>query len=411
MSSPLLTTKLFLPPCRSGAVPRRHLIERLNREFHGRVILVSAPAGFGKTSLVATWAVQCGQPVSWLSLDEADNDPGRFLTYVVAALGTVYSHIGQGALDMLHDTPPVSPLSVMTALLNDLAMVPEDMVLVLDDCHQIETGVVDDLLALLVEHVPPGLSLVLVTREDPSLPLSRLRANGRMTEIRVADLRFSHAEAAQFFRQTMNLDLGEQEIKALESRTEGWVAGLQLAAISMRGQEDIPGFIRSFAGSHHFVLDYLMDEVLQRQPQAIRNFLLRTSILERLSASLCDTLLPDNAEGGGDGLDYLMQANLFLIPLDDQHQWYRYHHLFADVLRARLQKEYPGLASELHQLASIWFKSNNLVAEAIHHALAAQAFALAADLIECAWMSSICTMSVQRSTGNWKWYPTFSIVA
>jgi LuxR family maltose regulon positive regulatory protein len=340
--------------------------------------LVSAPAGFGKTTLVSEWVTACERPVAWLSLDDRDNDPARFLTYLVAALKTIDGTIGEGVLGALQSPqlPPIEP--ILTSLLNEIAGIPHDFILVLDDYHAVDAKPVDSALAFLIEHWPPHMHLVIATREDPSLPLARLRAQGRLTELRATDLRFSPSEAAEFLNQAMGLKLSAENIAALETRTEGWIAGLQLAAISMLGHQDVSSFIQSFTGSHHFVLDYLVEEVLQQQPEHVQTFLLHTSILDRLCGSLCDAVLSDESASGQKTLEYIEQANLFIVPLDNERRWYRYHHLFADLLRQRLPRSLASSAAdaerrmnELHIRASQWYEENGLAIEAFQHAAAA----------------------------------------
>ena len=391
MPAPILATKLFIPPSRRSVVLRPRLVERLNEGLAAgnRLTLVSAPAGFGKTTLVGEWLAGCGRPAAWLSLDEADSDPSRFLTYFIAALQTVAPGIGEGMLTVLQSPQPPPPESTLTALINDISTISSDFVVVLDDYHVLDARPVDDALVFLVEHLPPQVHLVIATREDPALPLARLRARGQLTELRGADLRFTPSEAAEFLNQVMNLDLSTDEIAALETRTEGWIAGLQLAAISMQGREDVAGFVRSFAGSHHFVLDYLVEEVLQRQPDAVQAFLLRTSILDRLCGELCDAVLLDASASGQETLEYLDRANLFIVPLDNERRWYRYHHLFAELLRQRLQQSTTSSAgddgmgvAQLHSRASRWYEDHCLEIEAFQHAAAANDVERAERLIE-----------------------------
>ena len=279
----LLTTKLFIPRSHNDLVSRPRLTRQMNDGLRGKLTLVSAPAGFGKTTLVSEWVTQCKGLVAWLSLDKGENDPRRFLTYFVAALQTVLPDIGEGMSDMLQTSQPPPTEALLTALLNEIAIVSDNIILVLDDYHVIDSETIDQALTFLLEHLPPQMHLVITTREDPSLPLARLRARGQLTEIRVADLRFTLSEAAGFLNQAMGLGLSEENIAALETRTEGWIAGLQLAAISMRGQEDLDSFIKAFAGEHRYIVDYLVEEVLQHQSESVRNFLLQTSILGRLS--------------------------------------------------------------------------------------------------------------------------------
>ena len=378
MSEPLLLTKLYIPPPRSKIVLRPRLVERLNEGLYSgcKLTLISASAGFGKTTLVSEWIASYGRPVAWLSLDEGDNDPTRFLTYLVAALQTISANIGAGVLAILQSPQPPSTESILTALLNEITTIPDNFVLVLDDYHVIDSKPVDQALTFLLEHLPPQMHLVIATREDPNLPLARLRVRGQLTELRAADLRFTPAEAADFLNQVMGLNLSAEDIASLETRTEGWIAGLQLAALSIQGHQDTTSFIKSFTGSHHFVLDYLVEEVLGQQSESAQTFLLRTSILSRLCGSLCDAILLDPSVSGQKTLEYLEHANLFIVPLDDERHWYRYHHLFAELLQQRLQQssssvdEKSGVA-EYHIRASEWYEDNDLMIEAFQHAAAA----------------------------------------
>jgi LuxR family maltose regulon positive regulatory protein len=389
MPAPVLATKLYVPPPRPRAVPRPHLLQRLDEGLLPgcKLILVAAPAGFGKTTLVSEWIAACEKrkPAvrsAWLSLDKGDNEPARFLTYLVAALQTIAAGIGEGALAALQSPQPPPTEPILTTLLNEIATISDSFILVLDDYHVIDSQLVDQSLAFLVEHQPPRMHLVIATREDPHLPLARLRARGQLTELRAADLRFTPAEAAEFLNQVMGLNLSVEDIAALETRTEGWIAGLQLAALSMQGRGDIGRFIQAFTGSHRFVLDYLVEEVLQRQPEGIHSFLLKTAILDRLSGSLCDAVT--GREDGKGMLETLERGNLFIIPLDDQRQWYRYHPLFAEVLQARLLDGQPDQVFSLHQRASEWYEHNGSAVDAIRHALAAKDFERAAILVELA---------------------------
>jgi LuxR family transcriptional regulator, maltose regulon positive regulatory protein len=401
MYVPILATKLYIPPARPNVVLRPRLIERLNGDLPAGhtpgVTLISAPAGYGKTTLVSKWIAGRGQvcerPVAWLSLDEGDNDPVRFLAYLVAALQTIAPNFGAGVLGMLHAGQPQPPSeSLLTALLNEIASIPDNFVLVLDDYHVIEAQAVDHILTFLLGHLPPQMHLVITTREDPNLPLARLRARGQLTELRAADLRFTPAEAAEFINQGMGLNLAAEDITALETHTEGWIAGLQLAALAMlamQGQKDTASFVKSFTGSHHFVMDYLVEEVLQQQPASVQTFLLRTSILERMCGPLCDVVLLDPSGSGQETLEYLERANLFIIPLDNERRWYRYHHLFADLLRQRLQlssasqtEDTERRMNELHMRASQWYADNGFELEAFQHAAAAKDVERAERLIE-----------------------------
>jgi LuxR family maltose regulon positive regulatory protein len=363
-------------------VRRPRLIERLNEGLHRKLTLICAPAGFGKTTLISEWVGGIERPTAWLSLDEGENDPARFLVYLVAALQTIAAHIGEGVLGVLQSPQPPPTESILTALLNEITTLPDNVVLVLDDYHVIDAKPVDLALSFLLEHLPPQMHLVMATREDPQLPLARLRAQGDLTELRAADLRFTPAEAAGFLNQVMGLSLSAADIAALEDRTEGWIAGLQLAALSMRGREDIPGFIRAFAGDNRYVVDYLVEEVLQRQPEPVRSFLLQTAILERLNGPLCDAVT--GQEEGNARLEALERGNFFVVPLDDQRHWYRYHHLFGEVLSAHLLAEQPDQVSLLHRRASAWYEQNGLLGDAIRHALATKDFERAANLVELA---------------------------
>jgi LuxR family maltose regulon positive regulatory protein len=388
MAAPILATKLYIPPPRAKVVVRPRLIERLDKglAMGCKLTLISASAGFGKTTLVSEWVDGCERPVAWLSLDEGDNDPSRFIPYLIAALQTIKAGIGEGLLTALqsHEPPPTE--AILTALLNEIATVSNDFLFVLDDYHVIDSRSVDETLSFLVEHLPPQMHLVFATREDPHLPLARLRARGQLTELRAADLRFTPAEAAEFLNRVMGLNLSEGDVTALETRTEGWIAGLQLAALSMQGQSDAANFIRSFTGSHHFVLDYLVEEVLQHQPENIQAFLLRTSILDRMCGPLCDAVLLSPSASGQETLEYLERTNLFIVSLDNERHWYRYHHLFGDLLRQRLMQSLkPDEIAQCHLCASQWYEENGDLDEAFHHAIAAKDFNRAAGLAELAW--------------------------
>ncbi len=382
MPTPILATKLYLPRLRPNVVSRLHLLERLNEGLHGNLTLIAAPAGFGKTTLVSQWLAGGSRPTAWLSLDEGENDLTRFLTYLVAALQTIAATIGEGVLGVLQSSQPPPTEAMLTALLNDITTLPDNFVLVLDDYHVIAAKPVDLALTYLVEHLPPQMHLVIATREDPDLPLARLRARGHLTELRANDLRFTLSEAAAFLDQVMGLSLSVQDIARLSDRTEGWIAGLQLAALSMQGHQDVPGFIRAFAGDHRYIVDYLVEEVLQRQPEPIRSFLLQTAMLDRLHGPLCDAVT--GQEEGNARLEALERGNFFVVPLDDKRHWYRYHHLFADVLSAHLRAEQPDHVATLHRRASAWYEQHGSAADAIRHALAAEDFERAADLVELA---------------------------
>ncbi len=388
MPTPILATKLYIPRLRPNVVSRPRLLARLNEGLHRKLTLISAPAGFGKTTLVSAWVAFIERPVAWLSLDKGDSDPARFLTYLVAAVQTIATMMGEGVLSALQSPQPPPPESILTALLNDLTIL-DPFVLVLDDYHMITVKPIDQALTYLVEHLPPQMHLVIATREDPALPLARLRARGHLTEVRAADLRFTPSEAAAFLNQAMALTLSAEDIAALERRTEGWIAGLQFAALSLQGHEDAASFIQSFTGSHHFVLDYLLEEVLGQQPERIQHFLLRTSILDRMSGPLCEAVVLDPSLSGQAILEDLDRANLFLVSLDDERRWYRYHQLFADLLRLRLRQslssspaEAQSQVDELHLRASQWFEEQGLSLEAFQHAAAAHDVERAARLVE-----------------------------
>ncbi|MAS33655.1 MAG: helix-turn-helix transcriptional regulator [Anaerolineaceae bacterium] len=383
MSTQVLATKLYMPTPRPGMVLRPHLIERLNAGLQGKLTLISAPAGFGKTTLTAEWISGGDHPAAWLSLDERDSDPVRFLTYIVTALKTIEPLSGTDILNLLESPQPPPLDALLIPLLNDITTMANDFVLVLDDYHVLESQEIDSGLAFLIDNQPPQMHIVITTREDPRLPVARLRARSQLTELRAADLRFTPEEAAEFLNNAMGLSLSPEDIIALEQRTEGWIAGLQLAAISMQGQKDVGQFIQSFTGSHRFIVDYLVEEVLNHQPDSVRDFLFQTSILDRLSASLCDAVT-----GRADGhvmIEQLERSNMLIVPLDDQRQWYRYHHLFAEVLQTYARKDQPDQVSYGQRRACEWFEQNGFRSEAIHHALAAKDLARAADLVELSW--------------------------
>lgn len=430
MPTPILATKLYSPRPQPNVVLRPHLFARLNEGLQRKLTLVSAPAGFGKTTLISAWikqkneggrlkddGTQTLQPsplspqpflVAWLSLDAGDSDPIRFLVYLVAAVQTVAPSLGTGVAAALQSPQPPPPEALLTALINELTTLSTPLLLVLDDYHLIDAGgplgAVDQALAFLLEHLPPQIHLLIATREDPQLPLARLRARCHLSEVRAADLRFTIDEATAFFNRMLGLQLTADAVVALEQRTEGWIAGLQLAALSLQGYaaKDVGNFIQSFTGSHRFVMDYLVEEVLHQQSAEVQTFLLRTAILERFCAPLCDAVLgkdeggrlkaaenyvPFNPQPSAFILDYLERANLFLIPLDNERRWYRYHHLFAELLRQRLQQSVRTAPSHeplahYHIRASIWYEQNGLEIDAFHHAVAAHDVARSARLVE-----------------------------
>ncbi len=376
---PLIATKLYTPKPRQDLVRRNHLIERLNKSIRSKLTLVSAPAGFGKTTLVTEWIDQTQWQVVWISLDNGDSDPVYFIQYVIAALQRIEPKVGETALTLLRSPqhPPFD--AIIINLIQEIEDIPNDFALVLDDYHSIDKEETHQLVALLIDHMPPQMHLVVITRVDPNLPLARLRAGNQLTEFRVSDLGFTKDETAHFFNKVMKLGLSKEDIATMKSRTEGWVAGLQLAALSMQGRSDISNFINDFAGDDRHIVDYLAEEVLNLQPEDIKKFLLQTSILNRLSEPLCNHVT--NQQGSQKMLEHLEKANLFLVPLDNKRDWYRYHHLFADLLRHRLHQKRDDVA-QLHMKASEWFEANVFKEEAIEHALAAKEYNRAADLIE-----------------------------
>jgi LuxR family maltose regulon positive regulatory protein len=377
---PLLATKLYIPKPRQGLVQRPRLTERLNKATECKLTLISAPAGFGKTTLLSEWLIRSQLPVAWVSLDKGDNDPVYLIKYLIAALQSVEPEIGDAALTLLQSMqqPPLD--AIIINLIQEIEDFPNDFVLVFDDYHSIEIPKIHQLVEFLIDRMPSQMHLVVATRVDPGFPLARLRVRNQLNEFRVTDLCFTMEETALFFNQVMELELSNQDIAVLESRTEGWVAGLQLAALSMQGRSDIPGFIKKFAGDNRLIVDYLAEEVLNLQTAHVQNFLLQTSILSRLSEPLCDYVT--NRKGSQKTLEDLERANLFLVPLDNKRHWYRYHHLFIDLLRQRLHQKEHGNVSRLHIKASEWFEANGFQEQAIEHALAAKEFERTARLIE-----------------------------
>jgi LuxR family maltose regulon positive regulatory protein len=407
----LLQTKLYLPALRSPSlVPRPHLVKKLDAGLDGRLTLVSAPAGFGKTMLVSEWARGCGQPVAWFSIDKNDNDPLQFWSYFIAALRTIpilmESAVGEAAQTALESTQSPSIESLLSILINEIADVPDPFVLVLDDYHEIEVSSIHEQLAFLLQHQPPQMHLIIASRSDPPLNLSRLRGRGQLAELRTEDLRFRPNETAVFLNEVMGLHLSADDIAALEARTEGWIVGLQMAALSMRGRDDehVADFVTSFTGSHRYVLDYLSDEVLSRQPEQIQTFLLQTALLGRLSGPLCDAVTKQG--NGQEVLQRLDTANLFLVRLDDERRWYRYHHLFADLLRSRLERSQPDLAPILHLRASAWYEANGLLSEAVGHAFAAGDINHVATMLEGNALSLIGAKHLKTSLGWLKALPS-----
>jgi LuxR family maltose regulon positive regulatory protein len=386
MYKPLLDTKLHIPARHANLIQRPRLIELLNQGCHSKMTIISTPTGYGKTTLLCQWQSNCNLPVAWLTLDKADNDPVRFLSYLIAALQRFEPDLGSGALDVLQTSGVVSagawsPIELaLTLLLNDLTSGSRPLILVLDDYHLIENARIHQLVTYLLDNQPEQLHLVIATRVDPPLPVSRLRAQAQLVEVRVDDLCFTSDESFEFYNDVMGLSLSTEQVAVLERRTEGWIAGLQLAALSMREHEDIIGFIEAFTGSHRFILDYLTEEVFNRQSSEVRAFLLKTAILDHLNASLCNAIT--RQDDSQEILEFLDEMNLFIVPLDDERRWYRYHHLFAELLQQRLQKECPSLVPALHQQASKWYEENGFVLNAVSHALNAGEYKRTADLIE-----------------------------
>ncbi len=383
MGAPLIITKLYIPPARPELVSRPRLVERLNASLARKLTLISAPAGFGKTTLLNEW-VHRGRrqgplPVAWLSLDQDDNDPTRFWTYLIAALQTVRPSLGEAALAALQSPQPPPIQALLTNLINQIASSPDPIHLVLDDSHLITLAAINDALIFVLDNMPPQLHLVVAGRADPPWPLARLRARRQMVELRADELRFTPQETRTFFNDVLDLALLPEHVAALEARTEGWIAGLQLAALSMQGQ-DTNSFVDGFSGSHRFILDYLVEEVLERQPQDIQHFLLKTSLLERMTAPLCNLLT--ERDDGQAVLHQLEQVNLFVVSLDQERRWYRYHRLFADLLQSRLEQIMPDLVPTLHRRASRWCAEHGALTEAVRHALAANDLETTARLVE-----------------------------
>ncbi len=381
MPVPLLATKLYIPPPGKILVDRPRLVKRLDECLHTscRMALVAAPAGFGKTTLLSTWANGCEQPVSWLTLDDGDNDPLRFLAYLIAAAAKIEANSGQDNLGAIQSPQHPALAELLPVLANQFNAIPRPFILILDDYHLITSPEIHKALTFLIEHQPPQMHLVIASRKDPPLPIPLLRARGQLIELRQADLRFTTEEATAFLKLGTGVALSGEDVASLASRTEGWAAGLQMAAISIRGKEDASRLIASFSGGHEYIVDYFAAEVLAQQPEPLRTFLLQTSILEQLSGPLCDAVTGQT--GGQQTLELLQQANLFIVGLDSDRCWYRYHHLFRDLLSKQLRQEMPEVISELHLRASRWFEQSGLVEGAIDHALAVEDFDRAESLI------------------------------
>ncbi len=381
-NQPVLKIKNFIPSFPGNRVKRSRLLALLQASLQYPWILISAPAGFGKTTALSEWASSASIPIAWFSIDEGDNDHARFLTYLISALEGIQPGIGSEAQLMLRSFRPISAQNILAGLNNHLFAIPDPFVLIMDDYHLIASREVHQSMIFLLDHLPPQMHVIISTRSDPPFPLSRYRARERVFEIRTNDLRFTQEESSDFLNRVMELDISEEDISVLENRTEGWAAGLQLAGLSIKGRTDIAYFIRSFTGSHRFILDYLVEEVLSRQPENVLTFLLQTSILERFNYSLCNAITGQN--GSQQILEALDRENMFLVPLDDERQWYRYHHLFAELLQARLLKARPEEVTSLHKIAGRWFEEQGFYTEATEHAFAAKDFYQAARLVEMA---------------------------
>ena len=380
MDTALLATKLYLPPASPKRVLRPRLLARLNEGLTCPLTLLSAPAGFGKTTLLSQWIATTQLPVAWLSLDEGDNDLARFVAYLIGALETIFPDVGRATRQLLQSPPLPSHEALLTPLVNEIAAIPQPAILVLDDLHCVDDTSVHRALGFLLDHLPPQFHIIVASRADPMVSLARLRARNQLVELRAGDLRFTNEQAADFLNRSMGLNLSAADIALLGQRTEGWIAGLQMAALSMRGRQDLSSFVAAFTGDHRFVLDYLTDQVLERQSEQIQRFLLQTSVLDHLSGSLCDAVV--DGANSQTILEELERTNVFVVPLDDERRWYRYHHLFADLLRSRLNLLQPNPTMELRRRAAIWFEQAGLAEEAVRYALSAQDHSLATCLIE-----------------------------
>ncbi|MGG6239634.1 LuxR C-terminal-related transcriptional regulator [Nodosilinea sp. AN01ver1] len=382
VATPLLLTKLHRPSPRSHLVRRDRILQTLQQGVSSRIILVSAPAGFGKTTALGEWAQQTQQPVGWLALDERDNNPRRFWSYLVAALQKADGLLGEATLSMVQSPEPIPFEVFLTPLLNELTQLQSDLILVLDDYHVITAPTIHEGLRFLLEHLPAGVRMAIATRSDPPFPLARWRVRSQLTELRATDLRFTDAEATTFLQRSLPQSLTEAQVMTLQQQTEGWIAGLQLAMLSLRESASPTALLATFGGTQRYILDYLVEEVLNRQPPSVRQFLLRTAILEQLCGSLCAAVVDEAAVSSTQALEQLDRQNLFVVPLDDERTWYRYHHLFAEALRHQLQRTEPDLALGCHRRAAQWYEQQGYVADALHHAIAADAFDYAAQLIE-----------------------------
>ena len=386
MVEPFLTTKFLLPTTREDIIPRQNLIELLKQSLSNKLTIVSAPAGFGKTTLIGDWIKQQKISAAWLTLDENDNDPIRFLSYYLKALQTIVPDFGETILEILQAPQTQINEPLLTSLINEIAATfSVEFVFVLDDYHLVESPRINEIIAFILNHLPSLMHMVVATRSDPSLPVALLRGRGELLEFRQGDLRFTNEEAAEFLNQIKRLQLAPNQIEALTTRTEGWISGLQMAAISMQGRENISEFIQSFTGSDRYIFDYLIEEVLNRQPEKVQEFLLNTSILNRLHSDLCNAVM-DKSDSQSI-LEFLERANLFIIPLDNNREWYRYHHLFSDLLRKELVKKSPEIINDLHQKASSWCHKAGYPEEAFTHALAAGDIVAAAKILERSFLA------------------------
>ena len=397
MTQPILSTKLYYPSLQTSWVKRERLIDKLNECFSAKLTIVSAPAGFGKTTLLSEWIEQSKHKVGWVSLDSGDNDPKRFLTYCIAALQQIQPGFGENTETIIQSPQQVSPESIVTAFINEINESLKESILILDDYHTIDSPEVHQSLSFFIEHLPHNLHLIVAGRHDPPIPLSRLRSRKQLLEVRESDLRFTIEETISFFKTSMGLELTKDEVETLEERTEGWIASLQLAGIAMQGGKNIHQFISDFKGSHSYIVDYLTEEVLNHLDASMQEFLLYTSILNRFNSSLCDAVT--RGFGSQDVIGYLSKAKLFLVPLDEDRQWFRYHHLFADLLKYRLKQLFPDVVTVLHERASKWFEENGFTEEAINHALSAGDVERAADLIEAAAVPTLVNAELTTLRG------------
>jgi LuxR family maltose regulon positive regulatory protein len=377
----LLATKLLMPTQRAALVSRQNLLEILDKSLVCKVTIITAPAGFGKTTLIGDWINQRNIQAAWLSMDENDNDPNRFLSYFIKALQTIDSDIGETILEILQSPQVQINEPLLISLINEIVLsIPDETIFVLDDYHLVETPQINEIVYFLLIHLPPPIHIFIASRSDPSLPVALLRGRGELNEIRQDDLRFTTEETTEFLNRVKGLQLTENQVGVLVTRTEGWISGLQMAAISIQGSENTSAFIQSFTSSNRYIFDYLIEEILNRQPENVQDFLLDTSILGRLTGDLCNAVT--NQPDGQEILDLLVRTNLFILPLDKDRQWYRYHHLFADLLQKQLTQKRPGFIHELHKRASLWFDGEGFSEEAITHSLATKDFEFSAQILE-----------------------------